>query len=213
MFAELFNAAERHLKSIGITPEIQMGRPVSAQHLDEVERAIGQPIPVELRDYLREMGDGHRFSPDEDQEGFMIGWLGDYRYKVAGFVHALREEAAPERCHRNSHEVVEHQLARRERWFPFYNFGGGGYMFCLDLNESEHPIRYYERVYWPNDSPEEWEFKLADSLLDFVRRWSRFCFSPADGTTLINLAMNAKGRFDWSPSRFNPTYDRGSTEA
>ncbi len=98
------------------------------------------------------------------------------------------------------------------QWFPFYNFGGG-YMFCLDLSEVPAPVRYYDSVYWPNDSPEEWEFRLADSLLDFVREWSRFCFSEANGTTLINMARNAKGCFDWEPSRFERHYDRGTTNA
>ena len=143
----------------------------------------------------------------------MIGWLGDYRYKVAGFAGALKEEARPKDSRAHAAEVVEAELVRRQQWFPFYNFGGGGYMFCLDLNESSHPVRYYERVYWPNDSTEEWEFRLADSFLDFVREWSRFCFSQANGTTLINLAMNAKGRFDWDASRFDSIYDRGTTGA
>jgi hypothetical protein len=213
MFAEYFNAAEKHLKSIGITPDIQMGQPVSEQHLDAVEHLIGQPIPAELRAYLREMGDGYCFSPGNEQEGFMIGWLGDYRYKVAGFVHALREEAIPERRGQNPPELVERELARRERWFPFYNFGGGGYMFCLDLNESPSPVRYYERIYWLGDPTEQWEFCLASSFLDMVRQWSRFCFAEVGGHTLISMASGASGQFDWDPSRFDSMYDRGTIDA
>ena len=213
MFTEFIAAAEKHARSIGKTPEIRVGRPVSDEDLDEVERTIGRQIPGELRTYFRELGDGYSFSPAEDQNGFMIGWLGDYRYKVRGFVDALRFEAGPEQSYRNSPEIVARELARRERWFPFSNFGEGGYMFCLDLNEAPAPIAYYERVWWPNDPIETWEFRAADSLLEMVRQWSRHCFSNVDGYTLIAYASGACGRFDWAPSHFDPVYDRGTTEA
>lgn len=210
MFAEYFDAAEKHLRSIGKIPSICIGRPVSEERLDQVTNIIGRPIPVELRAYLREMGDGYRFSPSEEQEGFQIGWLGDYRYKVAGFVDVLREEAEQRRVH--PPEIVAQELKRREQWFPFYNFGGGGHMFCLDLNNVPSPVRNYECVYWPNDPVETWSFQLADSLVDFVRQWSRFCFADAKGATLINVAMGASGRFDWEPSRFESIFDRGTTD-
>lgn len=211
MFAEYFEAAEKHVRSIGKTPEIRRGRPVTEEQLDDVQRLIERPIPGELRAYFQEMGDGYSFSPAEGHDGFMIGWLGDYRYKVAGFVDALRFESQPERCHKHTHEIIERELARRERWFPFYNFDGGGYMFCLDLNESPAPITYYERVWWPNDAVETWGFRVADSFLDMVQHWSRFCFSDVEGHTLISFASGMSGRFDWAPSRFNSTYDRGTT--
>lgn len=213
MFTEYFQAAERHLRSIGTIPEIQRGRPVSEEQLDDVERIIKRPIPIELRTYFREMGDGYYFKPTEEQEAFMIGWLGDYRYKVAGFAEVLREEAPPGANRAHSAEVVAQELARREQWFPFYNFGGGGYMFCLDLNISPAPVRYYERCYWPTDHSDHWDLLMADSLFDFIRQSSRFCFSDAKGVTLINLAMSERGRFDWSPRHFDPAYDRGTTEA
>jgi SMI1 / KNR4 family (SUKH-1) len=213
MFREYFNAAEEYLNSIGKSPVIRAGQPVSETQLNEVERIIGRPIPTELRIYFREMGDGYSFSPAQDQEGLMIGWLGDYRYKVAGFVDAIREEVALAGICRNAPEVVARELLRRERWFPFYNFGGGGYMFCIDLNESPSPICYYERVYWPNDSPDTWGFRAADSFLDMVRQWSRFCFADMMNDNLINFASGASGRFDWAPSRFDVTYDRGTTQA
>jgi hypothetical protein len=59
---------------------------------------------------------------------------------------------------------------------------------------------------------ETWNFRLADSLLDFVRQWSRYCFASAKGASLINLAMGATGRFDWAPERFEPVFDRGTGE-
>jgi hypothetical protein len=213
MFAEYFKAAERHLRAIERTPSIDHGRPVSEAQLDEIEGIIGRAIPSELRLFFREMGDGYSFKPDEEQEGFMVGLLSDYRYKLADFAEVLREEAPPGANRTHPAEVVAHELARREQWFPFYNFGGGGYMFCLDLNTSPAPVRYYERCYWPTDSIDHWELRMADSLLDFVRQWSRFCFSDAKGATLINLALSARGRFDWDSSRFEPIYDRGTTDA
>lgn len=86
-------------------------------------------------------------------------------------------------------------------------------MFCLDLNESPPPVRYYERCYWPTDSIEKWEFRMAESFSDFVRQWSRYCFANAQGASLINVAMSETGCFDWSPSRFEALYDRGTTLA
>jgi hypothetical protein len=213
MFSEYFRAAEMHLRASGKSPQIREGRPVSDAQLDDVERLIKRSIPRELRLFFCELGDGYSFEPDEGQEGFMIGWLGDYRYKVAGFVDAIREEAPPGREYRNPPELVARELAKREDWFPFYNFGGGGYMFCLDLNESPSPIRYYERVYWPDDSPDTWGFQAADSFLTFVRQGSRFCFADLLDGTLIGHASGASGRFDWAPSRFNSIYDRGTTDA
>jgi hypothetical protein len=213
MFAEYFEAAARHLRSIGRTPLIRVGDALTNEHLAQVERVIAQPIPVDLRSYLCEMGDKYSFSPDENQNGFGLGFLEDYRFQIPGFPESLQEEAVLERCRRNAPELVQRELARRKKWFPFYNFGCGRYLFCLDLSETPAPVRYYECVYWPNDSPEEWDFRLADSLLEFVRQWSRYCFSDSNGTTLINVAMHATGRFDWAPSRFNPLYDRATTEA
>lgn len=213
MFAEFFHAAEKHLRSVGKVPDLSVGVSVSEEQLNEVACLIDRPIPNELRTFLREMGDMYGFSPSEEQSGFRIGYLDDYQYSVAGFAESLREEAPPERCRVHAPEVVAAELKRREQWFPFYNFGGGGHMLCLDLNEVPSPVRNYECVYWPNDPIETWSFQLADSLIDFVRQWSRFCFAEAKGVTLINLAMGASGRFDWSPSRFDPIYDRGTTDA
>jgi hypothetical protein len=213
MFAEYFKAAEKHVRAIGRTPSIDRGRPVSEAELDEIEDIIRRAIPPELRSFFREMGDGYSFTPDEDHDGFRIGLLSDYRYKVAGFAEVLRGEAPPGANHAHSAEIVAQELARRERWFPFYNFGGGGYLFCLDLNSSPAPVRYYERCYWPTDPIDHWELRMADSLLDFVRQWSRFCFADTNEGTLINLALDARGRFDWAPSLFEPIYDRGTTNA
>ena len=141
----------------------------------------------------------------------MIGWLDDYPYTVAGFPAALRDDL-PTSNKQHSPEVVAQELARRLQWFPFYNFGGGGYMFCLDLNKSPAPVCYYERCYWPTDPIEHWQLSIADSFLDFVRQWSRYCFASAKGASLINLALSARGRFDWAQSRFDPIYDRGTIQ-
>lgn len=212
MFAEYFVAAARHLESVGFKPDIRIGNPVSSEQLDETERMIGRAIPTELRAYFLEMSDDYCFSPDGKQFGFEIGCYGDYEFKVAGFSERLREEAPLEANRNHTAEEVGQELVRREKWFPFYNFGGGGYMFCLDLNESPPPVRYYERCYWPRNSTDHWNLKMADSFHDFIRQWSRYCFADANGVSLINVAMKARGVFDWSPSRFNPIFDRGTTD-
>ncbi len=194
----------------GRNPLIIAGDPVTEADRRATESRIGMPIPTELWDFIKEMGDGYYFRPSENDEGIQIGRLGEFQ---SDFVDILREEAPPGPNHSHPAEVVAEELARRERWFPFYNFGWGGYLFCLDLNISPSPVRYYERCYWPTDPIEHWQLSMADSLEDFIRQWSRYCFANAKGATLINLALSARGRFDWAPNRFEPWCDRGTIEA
>lgn len=115
MFAEYFLAAEKHLRFVGKVPEIRCGNQVPEERLNEVERIIGRLIPGELRSYFREMGDGYSFCPGEGEEGFMVGWLGDYKYKVAGFPTALQDDLPNPKFNKHSPEVVAQELARRER--------------------------------------------------------------------------------------------------
>ncbi|MEO0795660.1 MAG: SMI1/KNR4 family protein [Verrucomicrobiota bacterium] len=211
MYKALFEAASKHLRTNGIEPLLIEGEPISEARLLDAERKIGRPIPQDLRTFFLEMGDGFQFIPDREKENlfFMVSWLEDI-VDNADFPKILQEEA--EDTGGNPSDLVAAELKRRQNWLPIYNIGGGGYMFCLDLEESPSPVRYYERCYWPSDAPETWTFKLADSFHDFVLQWSRYCFEEANGATLINIAMGLTGKFDWAPTRFNPIYDRGKTD-
>ncbi|HEX8312878.1 MAG TPA: SMI1/KNR4 family protein [Chthoniobacteraceae bacterium] len=217
MFLEHFDAAEKHLRAIGEQPRTEPGCAVTAAELDEVERIIDRSIPPELRAFFHEMGDGYRFTPDEEQNGFGVGFLSDYRYNVAGFADSIYEDLPPQEHRRQPRELLELELQRRRNWFPFYNFGCGGYIFCLDSTAEGNCLCYYD-VRWPGYPPEFWRATIGNSLLDFIRQWSRFCFSDPvtpDGhhIDLTILAGRLTGRFDWNPKNFGARFDRGTTEA
>jgi hypothetical protein len=95
MFAEYFHAAEKHLRSVGRSPEIRGGEPISEARLDAMEGVMRQPFPTELRAYFREMGDGYYFQATEGDD-FMVGWLDDFQYNVPGFDESLREDLPAE---------------------------------------------------------------------------------------------------------------------
>ena len=207
-FRKHFESAISHLTSMGAEYDMYQGEAVSETTIANLEAKLGWSLPTELREFYLEMGDGFSICPHGDEGGFFVEPMCELEAKnswedqVEGCFTMVDDSP-------DAASKAEEEFQRRLNWFPFHGFGSGGYFFCIDTNEPRGPIRYYERVYWPTDSPEQWSFSLADSLEDLVTQWSRYCFAgPTDSGGMINHVMGLEGRFDWQTTPFPDIYKR-----
>ena len=184
-----------------------MGSPVSERDLRASDASTDFPMPLELRQFYLELGDGFAFLPDEGDTSHLVGWdymhLADHKIWNNGFGGAIEEEAMREieqPSPRTNPELLKQEMARRKRWMPFYGFVGGGDVLCLDLNMSPPAVRFYEAQVW-TALPHRWDFVLAASFTEFVERWSRYhLLSPSGGWT--SFCRERAGLFDWAPEHF-----------
>jgi hypothetical protein len=199
-----FADAYESLMTLGMSPLVELGRPVSAFELDEIDGKTDFPMPAELRRFYLEMGDGFSFIPDTKNPG-LIGWertwLPDYCICNQGFPGSIDDDASfvlkHPNCKVEGRSLLEVAEARK-KWLPFYGLSGDGSFLCIDMESSA--IRYHDPQTWAS-SPETWNFVLAASLMDFIQRWSRFYFvSPRSRWT--SFCWSKSGTFDWDPVHF-----------
>lgn len=204
MFREHFISAQNYLCQRGLHPVVRHARMVLETEIDLVDQRTDRPMPVELRRFYTELGDAFEFIPDDIPNSTLDGWepnhLSDYEIWNRGFSGAIEEEAAQEIGSgrpRAEPQPLREEAERRKLWIPFYGFNGGGDVLCLD---SEGKVRFYEALVW-RACPGTWDFVLANSLADFVERWSRYCF-VAPGCRWTSFCCECSGIFDWGPSHF-----------
>jgi SMI1 / KNR4 family (SUKH-1) len=198
-----------------MTAVLRQARAVSEADIALADERTGRPMPGQLRCFYTEMGDAFEFVPDDVPNSPLDGWvpnhLSDYEIWNSGFSTAIEEEADEEiqsRRPRVEPKLLREEAERRKLWVPFYGFVGGGDVLCLD---SEGKVRFYEALVW-RACPNTWDFVLADSLIDFVEKWSRFCF-VAPGCNWTSFCTECSGIFDWAPSHFSLGIPRGKVGA
>ena len=194
---------------------IQQGKPLSAADIDAVDQSTDYPMPPELRRFYIEMGDGFEFVPNDVPDtpayGWAPNWLSDYLISNQGFHMAIEEELCREvdgGRPRVDEQLLRVEALKRKSWIPFYGFTGGGDVLCLD---AEGKIQFYQALDWTAMPDLCKGFVLAESLTDFVARWSEHSFvAPSCGWT--SFCWNRSGVFDWSRSHFQVTFahDRAS---
>jgi hypothetical protein len=204
MPAPIYEACEA-LKKLGMSPAIEWGRPVTEAELDELDRKTDFPMPVELRQFYLEMGDAFWFKPDGDNEE-LSGWdpahLGDYEINNRGFGDSLEDDVHRFLSHPNCRADRASLLAeveKRKRWIPCYDFIGNGSVLCIDGNTGA--IRYHESICW-DSCPDTWDFNIAPSFTDFVKRWSKFHFVCPSSCGWNSFCDGLTGTFDWDPKHF-----------
>jgi hypothetical protein len=213
MYRRYFEAAAQFLESLGIPHGLYEGRKLAESELEALAGSLGVNIPVQLSDYLRELGDGFDFQWEHPAGGelfdFGLSTIEDIRGERSWLREQLREVSQ-----RETNDLVE-EAHRRSYWLPIIGIGEGGYEFCLDTRIEPAPVCYYESHWQTNRAV--WQSSLAGSLLELVREWSRFCFSQPmiDGAfvDLTIIAGKLNGKFSWAPSYFDPHFDRGTAEA
>ena len=208
MYIEHFYRARDYLTQHGLKPSVVMGSPVSESDLKSLDGETDFPMPLELRQFYLEMGDGFAFIPDDRETSKFVGWdpmhLADHRISNKGFGSAIEEDASDEIDNPSPHtdpKRLTAEMERRKRWMPFYGFVGGGDVLCLDLNSTPPTVRSYQSQVWP-DLPRKWDFLLAKSFTEFVERWSRFHFLSPAGSWTSFCTRNLTGQFDWAPAHF-----------
>ena len=213
MYREYFCAAAHFLAARNVLPEIWLGTPCSEDDLRAVEVRIAGKLPQELREYYEELGDWFRFSPEKELNGLGLAPMSDLmeRAEFARFVQEQAEEAIRSGLAELDPGVIRAEAERRTKWFPFDRIGGN-YLLCLDLGRDPSPVCYYEAAQWRALAPAHWRFELAPSFSDFIRQWSRYCFSYPANRDYTAFCRDRFGSFDWAPEHFDPSFDRGTTE-
>lgn len=219
-FEKYFIAAHNHLKAIGLNPEIRRGQPLSAQEIKNLEAELGHPLPRELIEYLLEFGDGFDFICAPSTLQFIAYWGIPRITEMLSCWSCIHDEAVSVSKGEDDYvhdgtEECRREASKRRHWLPIVNLSGD--YICMDMACHPSPIRYHNK-YWAvgTGAAEGNSMILAPSLEDFIRSWSRFCFSEPliDGhhLELGSYIDGEEGTFDWDPSKFSPQYDRGTTE-
>jgi hypothetical protein len=214
VYSQYFTAAAHFLTGRDILPEIRGQKACEEEDLARSEALTSCQIPAELRAYYREIGDWFMFIPDLGQTGFAVSAHNEVCWESSSFAKTLledAEQAIQSKRPEYEPEFLRAEVERRFHWFPFYNIGGGGYLLCLDTTRDPSPVYYHEEGYWCGRAQSSRTFELAPSFTEFIRQWSRFCFSDP-GCSIINFCMDRHGAFDWSPRHFDTKYDRGSID-
>lgn len=208
MLKENFSRAREYLRQHGLKAEVAVGTPVSERDLNASDAETDFPMPVELRRFYLELGDGFAFFPDVSGSSTLVGWeymhLADHKIWNKGFSSQIEEEATREIAKsspRTDRERLHLEMTRRKRWMPFYGFAGGGDVLCLDLNVTPPSVRFYEAQTWVA-LPKTWDFTLALSFTEFVERWSSYGFLSPAGAWTSFCARGFSGEFDWAPGHF-----------
>jgi hypothetical protein len=211
VFREYFIAAQDFLRKQGLNPILWRAKSVSQADIARVDQLTDRPMPAELRRFYTEMGDAFEFVPDDVPNSPLEGWepnhLSDYAIWNKGFFSQIEEEVSREigsNRPRVEPGLLRHEAERREQWTPFYGFSGGGDVLCLD---SEGKVQFYQAMDW-TACPDLCSFVLADSLPDFVERWSKYSF-VAPGSSWTSFCWGRSGIFDWSPGHFPRQAARG----
>jgi hypothetical protein len=184
-----------------------MGETVLKADIEKLDGITGLQMPLELREFYLEMGDGFQFIPDTNPKSGLVGWepmsLADHELNNRGFRNHVEEEAMSglhNHSPRADPQNLRKEMERRKNWMPFYGFVGGGACLCLDLSTSPPAVMFHESAYWWA-VPQTWSFILAASLIEFVERWGHYHFlSPAGAWT--SFCSELSGQFDWAPKHF-----------
>lgn len=220
-FKKYFYAAHDHLKAIGLAPEIRSGQRLLVQDVKDLESELGRPLPQELTEYFLELGDGFAFLCGHPKRMLVAYWGIPPLAEMLSCWSCIHDEAVSVSKGENDYvhdgtEECRREASKRLHWLPIENLSGT--YICIDMACHPSPIRYHNK-YWAvgTGASEGNSMILAPSLRDYIRMWSRFCFSEPviDGHPLgLGSYVDGKeGVFDWDPSRFSPRYDRGTTEA
>jgi hypothetical protein len=201
MYYEILQEVSQYLRGRGLRPEVVIGDPVDRDMLSKLEDDYCVTLPEDYRVFLAELGDGFYFRLEDGSISCGFERVSDSFAELKFIRTCIDYDARQEHVRNNPFQEVVAEAERRRKWFPIFNIGGGGYLFCIDCSSPEGAIRNYDSVYWPNDDKEEWSFRMADSFFEFFKTWSDYCFSEPPGT-LINHALHGRGQFQWDSYDF-----------
>jgi hypothetical protein len=202
MFKELFLTARDVLRERGFNPTLVNYKGViSEADFLLADKKTDRPMPDELRMFFSELGDAFAFYPDSTEQSSLDGWepihLSDYIGHGQGFSSAINEDIS-NLAPRVDPAKLREEAERRRYWIPFYGFCGGGDLLCLDLCGR---VQFYQALDWTQDSSLCEGFKVADSFIEFVERWSEFYFVAPQGNW-TSFCWDRTGVFDWDSSHF-----------
>jgi SMI1 / KNR4 family (SUKH-1) len=223
-FNTLFDDVSQFLAERGITVDRCDGDILSSSAISEFEAELGLRLPTELRQYLTEVGDGFSLQYEWQTEhgtdlfDWSISPIEDIlaeREEAKDILEAITdgngsdygfEDVSPEQI-----EAARLRLA----WLPVHGVGDGGYVFAMDSSSEPAPIRFFD-IHYGAVTPVASSLILAPSLTQWVRSWSRFCFSkPAPGGKpyeFATFAASRSGLFDWAPENFLSALDRNANQ-
>lgn len=204
-FYRHIEAAINHLERLGIEYEIDIGRvrQISDAKITAFEDKLGEPLPMEYKAYLKELGDGFQFryttpiqfleemaervplDPESSigrtrsaqlREQHDNGWSLDYFYDTVMEWDGRGDDLAESEIIRylnTDGEEYVNECRRRRRWFSIMGIGCGGYTLNYDYGTNIGAIRYHD-IRMPGYQASA---HVANSLDDWMEKWSRYAFS------------------------------------
>jgi SMI1 / KNR4 family (SUKH-1) len=223
-YNSIFDDVSQFLAERGVSVVRSDGELLSPSEISEFEAELGLRLPQDLKRYLSEVGDGFSIQYE---------WPSEYGIELFDWSIAPMEEVLAERDEAKEileaiisgegsdfgfEDVSPEQIAaarQRLGWLPLYGLGEGGYVFALDSSNEPPPIRFFD-IHYGAVAPVSSSLILAPSFTDWIRNWSRFCFSkPAPSGKpyeFSTFAESRSGLFNWAPENFLAALDRGAKQ-
>ncbi len=213
MLVEKLAHIERFLTRKGIALQITRQPPLDATEIAKAERALGQPIPEDLKDIYTRYANGFEVFWNDDRSRTDFDFARFSLPDVDQFVRAsLRFHEETREQYDNPEDYFERidearlVLRRMLNWGVLWDTGGDGNLVCIDIQSGA--VLFHERE-WSFYEPYINNYLIAPSVNRLIDDWGNVCFlyfpdgpgaCPAHGGSAIpnydrqkyNMANEAK---------------------
>ncbi len=212
-FSEIFDSTAAFLRTKGIAAELSKGSKADRASVEQSHRQTGVELPKSFSAFFTEYANGFHFMWEKSEDiwgAFSLPSLKDlaeqqqdWKRNVRDF---LNDPKTMDRCIDSPFRAEAFRIWRRmDSWIPLWDEGNGDH-FCVDSSSGQ--IRYDQHDWFDGfGSLAKGNGILAGQTLeDFLRQWSRFCFRP--NNSLWWGEFGEFGVIKWEPEYFDAEYCR-----
>lgn len=216
VFADIFEATATFLRTKGASPQIVKGGKASRSAVDKFSRETGVALPASFSSFYTEFADGFSFTweANEDQWGaFSILNLEqlskdrrDWEKNISEF---LDDPNSLDQCIDPPFRGEAFEIWRNMKsWVPFWDEGNGDH-FCVETTSGRIVYDQHDWFDGFGSLATTNGIVAGQSLEDFLKNWSRFCFRP--NKSLWWGEFGKFGSIKWEPDYFDADYHRRSS--
>lgn len=183
-FTVIFDDVIRFLNSKGVSTKIDRKPPATEGDLEEFTRATGVQLPPSFSEFFTTFSNGYEFDWESGEEAgaFSMPDLEQLAEMRVEWIERVAEFAddpdSMDQCIDIRYRADAFQIWRKMKcWVPFIEEADGD-AFCLDLTSGAIVFDKHDWFDGFGDIAETNGMIAGATLLDFVRTWGRFCFTP-----------------------------------
>lgn len=198
-FLTLFDPVDRFLAAHSAEVSCGSGELVSNWRLGRAEKKLGFALHATVRWFYQTVGDGVYYRWESEEHGLHI-------FYVPSIKDLLKDKRRIEVVAKHWLEAkgensdILAQFRKALSWAPITNEGNGDSL-CWDLATGE--VVFDNHSFFDGQTETPFNGRIAgDTMVDFIRNWSRFCFQDPTGLWWGALEEGNDPKLHWKPDYF-----------